>query len=191
MTRTIFLSRLRKGLAGLRPSEIEEVAADYDTHFAEGLAAGRSEEEIAEALGNPERLAHELRAEAGLRRWEEERTAGTFVGAVFALVGLIAVDLIFLLPLLFIGAVVLFVLAVVLLALLVAGVAIVATIFSWDTLSTGTAAIGRAFAGVGLVAGAIGGGALLLLGLDGLIRLLGHYARLHYRLVSSPPKTEQ
>ena len=35
----------------------------------------------------------------------------------------------------------------------------------------------------GLVAGGIGGGALLLLILDGLVRLLGRYSRLHYRLL--------
>ena len=41
------------------------VMADYAAHFAEGMAAGRSEAEIAAALGDPLRLARELRAEAG------------------------------------------------------------------------------------------------------------------------------
>ena len=76
MTRTEFLDTLHRRLAGLPQAEIDDVMADYAAHFAEGMAAGRSEAEIAEALGDPLRLARELRAEVGLRRWEEERTAG-------------------------------------------------------------------------------------------------------------------
>ena len=185
MTRTIFLSRLRNGLSGLRPSEIEEMVVDYDTHFAEGLAAGRSEEDIANALGDPDRLARELRAEAGLKRWEEKRSAGNFIAALFALLGLATVDLIFLLPVLSFVVLMLFVFAVVLLAFIVAGIAVVASLLSFGTLTDGTDALARAFTGIGLVAGGIGGGAVLILVLDGLVHLLGRYARLHYRLLKS------
>ena len=73
MTRAEFLSILHERLRGLPAPEIEELMDDYDSHFAEGLAAGRSEAEIAAALGDPARLARELRAEAGLRRWESAR----------------------------------------------------------------------------------------------------------------------
>jgi len=52
------------------------------------------------ALGDPLRLARELRAEAGFRRWEQSRTPANFFTAVFGFVVLIAVDFIFLLPLL-------------------------------------------------------------------------------------------
>ena len=73
---------------------------DYASHFAEGLAAGRSEAEIAAALGDPARLARELRAEAGLRRWESARTPANFYAAMIGFLALIAVDFMFLLPLL-------------------------------------------------------------------------------------------
>ena len=53
---------------------------------------------IANALGDPARLARELRAEAGFRRWESERSAGSLIGAVIALLGLATLDLIFLIP---------------------------------------------------------------------------------------------
>ena len=69
-------------------------------HFAEGMAAGRSEAEIAAALGDPQRLARELRAEAGLRRWETARTPANFFAAMAGFLALIAVDFVFLLPLL-------------------------------------------------------------------------------------------
>ena len=98
MNRAMFLSELRMGLSGLPHSEIEETVADYEAHFSEGLAAGRSEAAIANALGDPARLARELRAEAGFRRWESERSAGSLFGAVIALLGLATLDLIFLMP---------------------------------------------------------------------------------------------
>src|SRR5262249_51809468 len=65
MTKAEFLDTLRRRLSGLPAEEIDDLVGDYDTHFAEGMAAGRSEAEIAAALGDPMRLARELRAEAG------------------------------------------------------------------------------------------------------------------------------
>jgi len=183
MTRTSFLSRLREGLSGLPPQEIDDIVADYAAHFSEGQAAGRSEEAVAAALGDPARLAKEVRAEAGLRRWEERRNAGNLAGAVFALLGLATVDLIFLLPLLFVLAVLLFAFGVALFAVTIAGVGVVISILG--NLTSFQSVLARGFAGVGLVAGGIGGGALLLLVLDALVRLLGSYARLHYRLLDS------
>jgi len=64
MNRAQFLSDLKRGLAGLPAEEIEEIVNDYDTHFADGIAAGRSEESIAEALGKPARLFGDRRRES-------------------------------------------------------------------------------------------------------------------------------
>ncbi len=188
MNRTTFLSALRDGLSGVSKQEIDEILADYAAHFSEGAAAGRSEDDVAAALGDPKRLARELRAEAGLRRWEASRSAGNFVAVVFAFVGLMTVDLIFLVPVLSIIALVLFIFGVALIACLIAGMAMVVSLLLGGAFSTLTGAAARGLAGVGLVAGAIGGGALLLLVLDALVRLLGRYARVHYRLLS-PAKT--
>ena len=74
MTRDAFMARLREGLRGLPQQTASEILADYETHFADGEAAGRSEAEVAEALGDPARLARELRAEIGLQRWETQRS---------------------------------------------------------------------------------------------------------------------
>ena len=184
MNRVQFLSSLRQGLSGLPADEIEEIVNDYDAHFTDGIAAGRSEESIAEALGKPARLARELRAEAGLRRWEENRSAGNFVAALLALVALVAVDLIFLLPVLIVAAALLFALGVAALAVVVAGIVVVAGLFSWGDFTTVTDVIASILTGAGLGAGGIGFGALLLLVLDALVRLLGRYARLHYQILS-------
>src|SRR6186997_2417243 len=92
MTRQAFLARLRDGLRGLPPRAVSDIMADYEAHFAEGEAHGRSEAEVAAALGEPGRLARELRAEVGLRRWEEERNPSAAAGAIFAVLGLGALD---------------------------------------------------------------------------------------------------
>ncbi len=57
MTKTEFLDTLRRRLAGMSPREIDDVIGDYTTHFTDGAAAGRSEEDIAAALGDPMRCA--------------------------------------------------------------------------------------------------------------------------------------
>jgi hypothetical protein len=41
----------------------------------------------------------------------------------------------------------------------------------------------RAIAGIGLIAGSVGCGVLLLFALNGAVKMLGNYARLHYRLL--------
>src|SRR5258708_39624374 len=94
------MAGLREGLRGLRAQAQADIVADYETHFAEGEAAGRSEADVGGALGDPGRLARELRAEASLKRWEEQRDPSGAGGAVFAVLGLGAIDLLILLPIL-------------------------------------------------------------------------------------------
>jgi hypothetical protein len=47
---------------------------------------------------------------------------------------------------------------------------------------TVTGIVARLLIGAGLVSCLMGGGALLLMGLGAGVRMLGHYARLHFRL---------
>ena len=100
MNRLAFLCILDDGLAGLPAHEIDDILADYTAYFDEAHASGRSEEEVAAALGDPRRLARELRAETGLRRWENHRSLGNSAAVLLALGGLAAVDILFLLPVL-------------------------------------------------------------------------------------------
>jgi uncharacterized membrane protein len=183
MTRAEFLDTLRRRLAGLPQSEIDELVGDYAAHFADGMAAGRSEAEIAEALGDPMRLARELRAEAGFRRWEESPTPGNFFAVLFGFLALIAVDFMFLLPLL--GGLALFTFAagLLMLGLCIAGFALVLKLFSFDH-GLSLHYLSRIFGGIGLLGLGVGGGALLLMMLNYVVRLLGRFARLHYELLN-------
>lgn len=98
MIRQHFLLRLRAGLRGLPPATVEEIVADYNAHFEDALAAGRDEASVAAALGDPARLARELRAEFGMRLWEAEPTPMNAASALFGVLGLAALDIIVLLP---------------------------------------------------------------------------------------------
>ncbi|CAN7222235.1 DUF1700 domain-containing protein [Neorhizobium tomejilense] len=182
MTRDAFLSRLKQGLAGLPPEEVEEIVADYSAHFAESNADGRSEAEVAAALGDPARIARELRADIGLRRFETHWSLSNLMGAMMALAGLAIVDLLLLLPLLIVAIVLVMAFAIVLVAIGAVGLKIVFTALLFDPGGALTHLLARLFIGVGLVSGFLGGGALLLMGISAGTRMLGHYARLHFRL---------
>lgn len=190
MNRAMFLSELRMGLSGLPHNEIEETIADYEAHFSEGLAAGRSEGAIANALGDPARLARELRAEAGFRRWESERSAGSLIGAVIALLGLATLDLIFLIPFVCVVGAILLSMFVTAIALFFAGGAVwLFALFPGLMMFGSTGMLGSgvalALAGFGLIAAGVGLAALTWLLMDVFVRGLVNYARLHFRLLDS------
>ncbi|PDQ22090.1 hypothetical protein CN311_05635 [Mesorhizobium sanjuanii] len=182
MTRDAFLRTLRLGLAGLPPQEIEDIVGDYAAHFAESDASGRGEAEVAAALGDPARLARELRAEAGLRRFEAHWSVSNMLAAMLALAGLAFVDIVFLLPLLITAIVLALGLGIALVAIGALGIKIILTTLLFDIGGAITVTLGHLFIGAGLVSFFLGGGALLLLALSAGIRVLGRYARLHSRL---------
>jgi uncharacterized membrane protein len=129
MNEAAFLRILRDGLAGLPAPDIDEILADYRAWFDEGLASGRSEEDIAAALGDPRRLARELRAETGLRHWENHRTLRNSATVLMALGGLAAVDILLLLPLLFAAVLTVLVLSLAIFVLGIIGVGLLLSVF--------------------------------------------------------------
>ena len=180
MTRQAFMARLREGLRGLPPSVQADIVADYETHFTEGASAGRSEEEVAAALGDPGRLARELRAERGLQRWEEERTPSAGAAAIFAVLGLGAIEILFLLPILMGVGGAIFGIAIAVIAVFFAG-GVVFAAGPFTGLPGGAAA--AVLAGIGLMSGAASVGAVLAICTIGLVNALVWYGRLHYRLL--------
>jgi uncharacterized membrane protein len=180
MTRQEFIARLRAGLAGLPAQAQTDIAADYEAHFTEGAAAGRSEADIAAALGDPDRLARELRTEAGAKRWQAERNPEAAAAAVFAVLGLGAIDVLILLPIL-VGVVsvlcAFFIVAIVF--FFIGAVVLAAGPFAGALASVGAAMLG----GLGLMAAAVAGGSVLTLISIGLVNALIWYGRLHYQLL--------
>ncbi len=183
MNRLAFLTILHDGLAGLPARETDDILADYMSYFDEARATGRSEDEVAVALGDPRRLARELRAESGLRRWENHRSLGNSAAALLALGGLAAVDILVLLPLLFAVTLTMLIIGLVIFVLGIVGIGLLLSLLKIGHFASIAAVILRAVAGIGLVTASAGCGALLLLALNGAVRMLGGYARLHYRLL--------
>ena len=180
MTRDDFMARLRRGLAGAPAATIADIAADYDTHFADGVAAGRSEQEVAAALGNPDRLARELRAEAGLKKWEEQKNPSAAAAAVFAVLGLGAIDIIILLPILMSVLGTLLAMFITVIAGVIGGAVVMAAGPFFDPPGGPLTAI---LAGLGLMAGSTSLGAITTIVTIGLMNLMVWYGRLHYRLL--------
>ena len=177
MNRHAFLDVLRRGLNGFPQAQTDEIVADYTAHFAEGAAAGRSEDDVAAALGDPQRLAREWRTEIGLRRWEQARTPTNFLAVLFGFIGLVMVDFVFMLPML-----ILFILFAMVAALIAFGLCIGGVASMVEAIGA-TYPVARLLRGVGLLGFGIGGGAVLMMTTDWVMHAIGRFARLHYSLL--------
>jgi uncharacterized membrane protein len=183
-TRDIFLNRLRAGLRGMKPAAVADIMSDYTAHFTEAAAHGRSEDEVAAKLGDPARLARELRAEAGLRRWEEQRSAGNAVGAVLAVLGLATIDLFILLPVLSVAGVVVFALFIAGACVCVAGALMLLGALVHLLPGFGGSWLQGVLLGLGVASGGASVVAFCTLFVIGTVNLLVRYGRLHYRAVA-------
>jgi uncharacterized membrane protein len=180
MTRQDYLSRLRAGLRGLSQTQIDEAVADYETHFDEARAAGRNEADVAQALGEPERAARELRAQIGLKRWDEERNPPAAANAILGILGLGAIDILILLPILVSIAGTLLGFAVAALACFgVGAIMMVAGPFLVHGAPTAALVLG----GLGVMAGGASLGALTAIGCILFTHALVWYGRLHMRVL--------
>ncbi|MBW8303129.1 MAG: DUF1700 domain-containing protein, partial [Brevundimonas sp.] len=132
------------------------------------------------AGGDPDRLAGELRAYAGARRWDLEKNPSAAAGAVFAVLGLGAIDILILLPILMgvVGALFGFFMAAI--GLFIGGGAfMVAGPFAGFPGGVPTALL----AGLGMMAGAPAIAALTAIATILLVNATVWFARLHYRLL--------
>jgi uncharacterized membrane protein len=180
MTRDEFMGRLRRGLVGMPTATAADIASDYETHFEDGAAVGRTEAEVAAALGDPGRLARELRAEAGARRWDQEQNPSAAAGAVFGLIGLGALDILILLPLVLpIFGTVLSVLICGVFIFIAGGFVVVVGPFFGGPGGV----LAAILAGVGLMGLGLFMGGLMAVLTKWLIDATVWYARLHYRVL--------
>lgn len=180
MNRAEFIARLRKGLVGLSPQAASDIIADYDIHFDDALAAGRTEEEVSAALGDPERLARELKAEAGAQAWSQQPTASNAMGAIFGIIGLGAIDILILLPLVLpvFGTVIAFLLGGV--GVFIGGGVVMIT---GPFMGLPGGALAAVLMGIGLMGLGIFMVGLMAILTKWLIDATIWYARLHYRVI--------
>ena len=97
MNKKEFLHRMSKYLGNVPREDEQDIMSDFEEHFEMGKKEGRSEEELAESLGDPRTIAKQFRANIMLARAEKETTAENITRAVFASLGLGFFNLIFVL----------------------------------------------------------------------------------------------
>jgi uncharacterized membrane protein len=68
-----FLTRLEKSLRHIGAEEKQDILQDYREHFEIGKSSGKSEEQIAQSLGEPEQLAKMFSAMGAAGRAHESR----------------------------------------------------------------------------------------------------------------------
>ncbi|BBF83808.1 hypothetical protein DLM_0124 [Aquitalea magnusonii] len=101
MNQQEFISQLQEALSRLPASERQDIISDYQEYFRDGLAAGRSEADIAAGLGDPRQLARELTARHHIARWESRKSFGNLFAVVGAIAGMGLLNFLLAAPFLF------------------------------------------------------------------------------------------
>lgn len=94
MNKEQFLTLLRKELKSLPIKEQNELLEDYETHYAFGAQAGKTEEEISLELGDPLELAQEAREEYLRNSPATNTKSGSMSRTIFAIIGLFSLNFI-------------------------------------------------------------------------------------------------
>ena len=78
MNKTEYMNRMRDLMENVDQDIVEEIMQDYEEHFSMGMKEGRTEEEIAAELGDPEEMAKELKDICGQQQHTEQRSGGEY-----------------------------------------------------------------------------------------------------------------
>src|SRR5450830_839945 len=98
MNKQDYLDSLRHALAGLPPDLVAKTLDYYEQTFIEGAAAGRSEHEIADDLGEPKKIALTLRSSTHRQAFEQKKTPVNLLRLLVSLVGLAIFNLFMVVP---------------------------------------------------------------------------------------------
>ena len=93
-----YLDALRRALAGLPPDLVAKTMRYYEQTFNEGLAAGRSAQEIAHELGDPKKIALTLRSNTQRQAFELKKTPVNLLRLLVSLAGLAIFNLFMVIP---------------------------------------------------------------------------------------------
>ncbi|WP_323119244.1 DUF1700 domain-containing protein [Burkholderia alba] len=93
-----FIQKLRYELGSMPKQAVDEIVADYHEYISDALAAGRNEEDVVAALGDPLKLARELKAQANYRQWQNRRSFANLMRVVASIAGLGLLHMLLLVP---------------------------------------------------------------------------------------------
>lgn len=126
MGRLEYIDALKRALAGLPPDTVARTLAHYEQRFIDGLAAGRTEEEISEDLGPPKKIAVTLRTSTHREALEPKKRPSSVLRMAASAVGLAVFNLFMVVPAAVFAALVASIYAIAF-ALYIGGVAVTAS----------------------------------------------------------------
>ena len=94
MNKDQFLKQFRKGINAMPMKEQDELLEDYETHFAFGEQAGKTEDEISLELGDPLELAQEVMEEYSRNSPATNKKSESMSRTVFTVIGLFSLNFI-------------------------------------------------------------------------------------------------
>ncbi len=98
MSKLEYMAALKRALAGLSPEATAKTLADYEQRFIDGMAAGRSDEDISRALDDPQKIAMTLRAGIHLSAFKQQKNSVNLLGWLFSVLGLAIFNLFMVVP---------------------------------------------------------------------------------------------
>ncbi|GAB3453056.1 hypothetical protein GCM10027321_02650 [Massilia terrae] len=104
MRKMEYLDALKRAMMGLPPETQAKTLAYYEQRFVDGIAAGRSEEEVGADLDDPAKIAMTLRASAHLNTFNERKQPVNVLRMLLTAAGLAIFNLFMLVPAAVLGA---------------------------------------------------------------------------------------
>lgn len=93
-----YLDALKRAMTGLPPEAQAKTLAFYEQRFVDGVAAGRTEADIASELDDPKKIAMTLRASTHMQAFDTKKNPENLVRMVAAALGLAIFNLFMVIP---------------------------------------------------------------------------------------------
>jgi uncharacterized membrane protein len=93
-----YLDALKRAMTGLAPELQAKTLAFYEQQFVDGLAVGRSEQDIFKALDDPKKIAMTLRASSHLSAFERKSNPANLLRLLVSALGLAIFNLFMVVP---------------------------------------------------------------------------------------------
>ncbi|MFZ6820641.1 DUF1700 domain-containing protein [Undibacterium sp. Ji22W] len=104
MNKTEYMNTLQQELQGLPEVTVTETIAYYERQFIDGVAAGKTEVEIAERLANPRLVAAQKRANVRFQHLKNDFSISNIFTLFVATIGLVVFNFFMLIPAFIYGA---------------------------------------------------------------------------------------
>ena len=99
-----YLDALKRSLLGLPPELQAKTLAWYEQRFVDGMAAGRSEEDLARELDDPKKVALTLRANTHMHAFAAQKNPANLVRMLVSALGLLIFNLFMIIPAAVVGS---------------------------------------------------------------------------------------